>query len=428
MLSRGALGGYMVSLGLCCGLLSGCYDRAELEEQAFTVILGVDRATGRQVQATARVAVPSKLSGSGGATSGGGDYRSGTSVVAATGRNLNEALLMMNTGIERTINLSHLSGVIFGKSLAREGLLPQFRTLVRYREFRRTLYAFVADASAADIFQSDRPVLESSATRLIEDLHDSSRRTGYAPSVQVHEFMGELETPNEDPVLPILSENRQAAREGGKSSRSARQTRGGRARKDRLPTDAGQINRIGGNPVECVGAAIFRGDRMVCALSGEETRLLQLLTGALKRTTYTIASPTGQKGYLSVHMRDAEPMHVLVKLSGRRPSLRIEQVFEAELVGDQTDASFADAHNRELLETRMARSLSRSETALIKKLYRKYQVDPFRFFRYARGQFSTYDDMMRYDWHRRLPRVAVRVTARVALRRLGTQLDPSVIQ
>ncbi len=419
MLSRITLGGYIVSLGLSFSVLSGCYDRAELEEQAFAVTLGVDRASGHKVQVTARVAVPSKLSGSSGATSGSGNYQSGTPVTTAMGRNLNEAILMMNAGIERTINLSHLSAVIFGKSMAREGLLPQLRTLVRYREFRRTLYVFVADSGVTDIFLGDRPVLESSATRLVEDLHDSSRRTGYAPSVQVHEFIGALETPNEDPVLPILSENRQVAKESKKTAGS-----GKHMQKNRLSTDAGKINRAGGNPVECVGTAIFRGDRMVCALNGEETRLLQFLSGTLRRSTYTIASPTGQKGYLSLNIRDAEPMSVKVNLSVRRPSLRINQVFEAELLGDQTDASFVDAHNRNLLETRLARSLSLSETDLIKKLYIKYRVDPFRFFRYARGQFSTYDEMARYDWRRQLPHVAVQVTANVTLRRLGTQLDP----
>ena len=419
MLSRITFGGYILSLGLSFSLLSGCYDRAELEEQAFAVTLGVDRASGHKVQVTARVAVPSKLSGSSGGAGGSGNFQSGTPVTTAMGRNLNEAILMMNAGIERTINLSHLSAVIFGKSMAKEGLLPQLRTLVRYREFRRTLYAFVADSSVTDIFLGDRPVLESSATRLVEDLHDSSRRTGYAPSVQVHEFIGALETPNEDPVLPILSENRQVAKESKKTAGS-----GKHMQKDRLSTDAGKINRAGGNPVECVGAAIFRGDRMVCALSGEETRLLQFLSGTLRRSTYTIASPTGQKGHLSLNIRDAEPMSVKVNLSAGRPSLRINQVFEAELLGDQTDASFVDAHNRKLLETRVARSLSLSETALIRKLYNKYRVDPFRFFRYARGQFSTYDEMARYDWHRQLPHVAVQVTANVTLRRLGTQLDP----
>lgn len=423
MLSRVALGGYILLLCLSSGALTGCYDRSELEEQAFAVTMGIDRATGHQIQVTARVAVPSKLSGSGGAMNGGGgDFQAGTPITTATGRNLNEAILMMNTGIERTINLSHLSAVIFGESLAKEGLLPQFRSLVRYREFRRTLYAFVANRSVTDIFLKDRPLLESSATRVIEDLHDSSQRTGFAPSIQVHEFMGELEIPNEDPILPILSENRQVSKESKKTSGSARHMR-----KDHLSTDAGKINRAGGNPIECVGAAVFRGDRMVCTLSGDETRLFQLLSGTLKRSTFTMASPMGEKGYLSLNIRDAEPMSVTVNLSTRRPSLRINQVFEAELLGDQTDASFAKEQNRKLLETRVAHSLSQSETALINKLYDRHQVDPFRFFRYARGQFSTYDEMMRYNWHRQLSHVSVQVMVSVTLRRLGTQLDPPVV-
>ena len=417
---RGALAAACALAGI---LQTGCFDSAELEEQAFLVTLGVDRSAGGLTVAAARVAVPSKLSGTGdsGTGSGGGDTRSGTPVVSASGRTLHEALALMNTGIERSINLSHLSAVIFGEDAARSGLLPYLSTLVRYREFRRTLYMFVAREPLSGVFTKDAPVLETSITRTIEDLHASSRRTGFAPSVQMHQFLGSIETPNEDPAAPILAVNRTVRRERKGTSGSISHLKA-----DTLDYRPGSIDRAGGNPVECVGTAVFRGDRMVGELNGDESRYLQILTGELTRTTITLPAPRAPGSFLALSVRYAEPLMVQLDVHGRTPRLRIAQSFEADLMGDQAGAALSAFSNRRLIERALADTIKRAEGALIRKVFRRYRADPFRFFAYARGEFPTYEAMRAYRWHALLPRAQVEIDTEANLRRLGIQLNPPV--
>ncbi|MCY0892906.1 MAG: Ger(x)C family spore germination protein [Acidibacillus sp.] len=402
-------------------LLTGCYDRAELEEQAFLVTMGIDKQKkGNDLVVTGRVAVPSKLSGSSsGGGGGGGDFLSTTPVVSATGKSIHEAFDVMNAGVERTINLSHLSAIMFGERAARQGILPYMRALVRYREFRRTLYLYVVKGSLGELFLHDKPVLETSATRVIEDLQESSQRTGFAPSIQVHELMNALEMPNVDPVLPVLSENEQVAKESKKTSGSTDDLR-----ENSATTEPGHLNRAGGNPIECVGTAVFRNDRMVLILDGEHSRYMQLLSGRLHRALVVVDSPIGVKSAVSLMLHDAQPEKVSLSLSGKKKTLDITQVFEGTLIGDQTNASYVNPAARHLLEQKIAADLSRQELALIKEMYTRYDVDPFEFFRYARGQFPTFDAMENYDWHKQLPKIVTRLHVKVIVRRLGTQLDP----
>lgn len=413
------------ALVVACSSLSGCYDRTELEEQAFLVSLGIDLAPKGLIQLTARLAVPSKLSGSGNGGSGSGgaggstDSQSGTPLVSASGRTIPEAVSNMNTGIERMINLSHLSAIIFSESAAKKGLLPYLRTLVRYREFRRTLYVFVAKGELGKVFREDKPVLETSVTRMIEDLHESSRRTGYAPSVQMHQFLGSLETPNEDPIMPILAVNAQVASES--------ETGGGspRLKTHAMDLTPGRVGRSGANPVECVGTAVFRGDRLVGMLDGSESRYLQLLMGSLQRTVISVKTP-GAKGYLSLAVRYAEPLTVRLQLTGRAPRLHIMQSFEAELIGDQAAETFTAQAERKNVERALAARIKRDELRLLEKVYRDMRAEPFHYFSYARGSFPTFAAMRRYDWHSRLPLVQVTVDTESNLRRLGLQLNPPV--
>ncbi|PWI57724.1 Ger(x)C family spore germination protein [Sulfoacidibacillus thermotolerans] len=418
------LAGLLVSLSI-----TGCYDRSELEGQAFLVTMGIDKQIkGNDVVVAGRIAVPSKLSGSSGGGGGsggggaGGDFRTGTPIVSATGKSLHEAFNVMNAGVERKLNLSHLAAILFGERAARQGVLPYMRALVRYREFRRTLFLFVAKGSVGNIFVHDKPVLETSATRVFEDLQESSERTGYAPSVEVHQFMNALEMPNTDPVLPVLSENEQVGKENKKTSGSTDDLRSQNAN-----TEPGKMNRAGGNPIECVGTAIFRADRMQTILDGEQSRYLQLLSGELHRAIVVVHSPIGQPAPVTLMVHNAKPEQVRIALSGERPVIDITQSFEGTLLGDQTDASFVSSRARKQLEKKIEKEISKQEMSLIHKMFVTYDVDPFGFFRYARGLFPTYGAMQQYNWHRQLPRIVTKLHVRVIVRRIGTQLDPPEI-
>ena len=407
-----------LAAGTAAFTLTGCFDRAELEEQAFLVTLGVDRVRSNVTTVMARVAVPSKLSGTSGGSAPSGGGGNGTPVVSATGRNMNEALLLMNSGIERSINLSHLSAVVFGEQAAKSGLLPYLRTLVRYREFRRTLYVFVTKGDAARVFDKDEPQLETSLTRNVEDLNAQSQRTGLAPSTQVHQFLGRLEAPNSDPVAPILALNEQVAAETKKTAGSASHLQG-----RRVSYRSGEIDRAGGNPVECVGTAVFRHDRMVGLLDGRETRYLRLLDQSISRLLVVLPMKGGAPLVLDV--RYARPLQVALTL-GPRPVLRIHQSFEAELVGDQSAVPLDSGAQRARVEQALVHYLVAGEQRVIRKAFVRYGADPFGFFAYARGDFPDYGSMERYDWHAALKNTRVVIFASANLRRLGVQLSPPI--
>ncbi len=407
---------------VCSFFVTGCFDGQELEEQAFLVTMGVDQVAPGTIALTARVAVPSKLTGSsggGGGAGGGGDFQSGTPLVTATGKTLHEALSMMNVGVERKINLSHLSAILFSDKVARSGVLPYLRTLVRYREFRRTLYVFVSKGSVSELFLKDKPVLETSATRTIEDQHELSQTYGLAPSVQIHEFINALETPHDDPIAPLWSLNEQVGKEKKKQSGSSKNLRGAI-----VSFTPGDINRTGGNPIECVGTAVFRGDRMIGELSGDETRYLQLLSGSLQQFILTLPSAKGGKNLVSLGIRNQQPMKVKILFRNGHPKLVITQAFEAELLGDQSAMSFTLDSKHHTIEQVAAKIIQSKEAALITKMYKKMQTNPFHFFDAARNQFATFQQYEAYPWHKQLKNVNLVVNTSVSLRRLGTQIAP----
>ncbi len=391
---------------------TGCFDRSELEEQAFLIMLGLDSPKSDEVNVIARVAIPSKLSGTSGqgGSSGGGDFEQGTPLVAAKGRTINEALSLMNTGIERKINLSHLSAIIFSENTARLGLQPYLRTLSRYREFRRNHYLFVSYGDLDNLMQAQKPLLELSATRYIEDLHQTSRSLGYSPSVQVEQFLNALYSPAVDPILPVLSV-------GGENTE--KQTK-------KLHFSPGHIERVGGNPVECVGTAIFQKDKMVGVLDGMETRYLQLLNGSIKQMEISVPSPFQKQNYLSVGIRLSKNATKELVLKGPKRHIKIWQNLEAELHSDQGMISYVDEKNRAILEKMIADSVEKYENRLLYKLLHKKKVAPFNFIEEARREFPSYDAYAKFPWSKTLAQLPLECHVKVVMRRLGSQLNAPI--
>ena len=392
---------------------TGCFDRTELEEQAFLIIIGFDNPRPDVYTVIARMAIPSKLSGTsgqGGGASGSGDFDQGTPIVAAQGRTIHEALSLMNMGIERKINLSHLSAIIFSEKTAKKGLLPYLRTLSRYREFRRNHYLFISHGNLQKLMKAQKPLMESSATRYMEDLHLISGSLGYAPSIQVEQYLNALYSPSIDPILPVLSVNSEKTEH----------------KNTKLHFKPGHIDRSGGNPVECVGTALFHHDKMVGMLDGMDTRFLQLLNGTIKHIEMAIPSPFQKNVYLSVGIRLSKSSKKAFVLQGAHRYIAIRQNLEAELLGDQGTISYVNEKNRAILEQTISNFVENHENRLIYKLLHKKKTVPFNFIEEARAKFATYPAYAAFPWGSTLAEIPVRCDVSAVMRRLGSQLNAPI--
>ena len=188
----------------------------------------------------------------------------------------------------------------------------------------------------------------------------------------------------------------------------------------------GEVNRSGGNPVEDVGTAVFRGDKMVDLLTGEQTRSLQLLSGSAGRLILSVPSPIHKGAHVSLALRYGKPLHVRLTLRPH-PVLTIKQSFEAELLGDESNGNFVPPANRRKLASALGAMIHEREMLLIQRLFSQDRADPFHFFRYARDQFPTNQALLAYNWHKQLPTVKVLLSVETNVRRLGTQLAPPSI-
>lgn len=405
-----------MSITLASLVTTGCFDRQELEQQAFVLAVGLDKAPGGLVDCSFQLALPISPS-SGGGDSGGKKPLASKGPITIRAHTVMEAATLANAVVERRLTFTHLKMIAFGQTMAQQGLAEQVRPLTRYRDFRRTVMLLVCKGQAGDMLRQLNPVIEKSANRLPEDLLAVGQRSGFIPvEAHIHDFVRALSNPHESPVLPLCAVN-QTAQQNSQGEEPLKGTT--------VSFAPGHLIRAGGNPVEWIGAAMFRKDQLVGMINGKQVMYLRLLRGTVTRATIDLTDPghPGKQVTLSLHKERAPRVTVMlsnpVQVYARIP-------LDADLLGEESGANYADPSTRQVLEQRLGQQMATEEQQVLKQLYNQAKLDPIPLSKYIRTQFVTHGQFEQYAWESKLASMQFHTQFELHLRRFGIQTQPLV--
>lgn len=196
-LARGALR-LMIALQFTL-VLSGCWERKELNEVAFVLGIGIDKAdVGYTV--SMQVVIPSAIS----SQSNGGGGGSGVPVVVYkfTVPTFYDAQRKLNLDSARTSYLGHIRVLVIGEELARSGVGEILDVFKRSREPRMDFYVMVArDTTASDVLKVLTPMDKLPANKLFSSLDNSYKDSSKTVAVTLDDFIENLLSQGENPVL-----------------------------------------------------------------------------------------------------------------------------------------------------------------------------------------------------------------------------------
>jgi len=395
-------------------LLTGCWDRRELEELAFVLMLGVDKGTQDRFNVTAAIAVPSKMAGGGKNGGGGAGAEPPYLLTSVEGPTVLGALSLISGYVDRQLSLDHTMAVFMGEDLAKEGALQAMDTLVRFRESRRTTIFVVTKGKAAEFLEHIKPELETNPQRYLEKITSNYRRTGLLPAHgQVQSFIAKVNTKYRSPLTFYAA----LKEEENKESRTDRTS------KSPFSVVAGELPRTGGPNVEVMGSAAFKGDKMVGVLSGEETRLGLMLSNRFERGIFSIPDPRHPAQEITLDVRRSRPTQINADLSGSRPRIRGRIRLEGHVVSMPVANDYTEPELQAELEEAFSAFLEQQVAELIKKT-QEWETDIFGFGYVAARHFATMQDWENYDWPEQYPEADIDFSVEMTLRRFGLQLSP----
>ena len=410
VLRRVAAGLMLILLSL---LLSGCWDRREIEDSIYVASIGVDRQDDEYLW-TFRLVEAERLTAGmlTAPTAEAGKLASGVVTVRAT--SLQQAVQMIQPSIMRVISLEHVRWIGFGEEVARHGLNPVLSQLLRHREIRRATNVYVVQERALDGFLNNRPVADLNPMKFFETARLVQKRFHLSPPIQLQHFYARLSASGVDPVMALIGVNEMAKEPLG----SELPPMAGRSLK------AGEVPRNGGNPVEFMGTAVFRADKFAGTLSVDETSVLLSLRGEMGKVYVSVPDPKVEGVYITMRLQQENKPQYRAQFQGNRPVLHVKLQFEAELLSTPGMTDYADPVNRRELERSIAKDyLAPLYRSFTEKVYGEWGTDPAGFGQLFRSRFATFDDWQAYRWSDKVPDLKVTVESDVYVRRFGLLLS-----
>lgn len=214
-----------ISLLTIAILLSGCWDRLELEDRAVILGVAIDKlAPGMsgdendvthlnesnpaknqdEIRVTVQIALPGRIPL--GPGEGGGGKSGSTNplwIIGVSGHTIDDALMNLQQQVSSRLFFGHLRVIVISEELARDGIANINDYFRRNPEVRRMAWMMVSNGKAEKIIRA-QPPLERVPTVYLISMLDNAVKMGKYPQEFVGRFWSNVSKIGEEGVLPYV--------------------------------------------------------------------------------------------------------------------------------------------------------------------------------------------------------------------------------
>lgn len=324
-------------------LLTGCWDRKELNEIALVRGIGIDMLENGQIEISVEISVPKTPSGAGSETEGTALGSGGTTLpIVRTGRGVTipDALEKLQKVVPRKIFWGHTEVIIINEKLAKSGLRDKMDYFVRNPRFRLHAYVFITKGKAKDMLG-----LETSLYSPSEVLSDFSEET-----VMLHvTLINLLDMLNSGDVsIPMIK------KVPPQKKSKPEQT---------IPF--------------ILESAIFKDDKMVGTINDKLTRGVKWIQNDIEESQVTVHTKNGN-GYISMTLLRAETTLEPV-IKDNKWKMIIKAHTEDDIIMNESQMNLKDPKNIIIIEKELEGKLKARLQNTLDKVQKEYRADIFGF-------------------------------------------------
>lgn len=391
-------------------IFTGCWDRIEVEEQAYVVNIGLDKGEGNSVEVTFEIANPEAT---GPKAAAAGDKEQKSEVLTLRAPDIISAREMAGVSVAKRPTLTQARNLIVSEEIAKtENFFTLIREAVRDKEINRDVFLIISQGKAAEFIRKNKPQLETRAHKFYDLMARRWRETGYVPISTIHRYLRSAEG-EEDLFLGVY----------GTTEKSLPKENGREA--DYL---AGQVDKEGGNETQMIGSAVFREGKMVGKLTGEETRLAHLMQPIFSNSSMfvTFRDPISEEHRITARLVKHEKTKARVNIRSGKTEINVEApvIIDVLTISSKIDY-IEDLTKQKILKKSIEDELNNQAASLISKTQNELKGDPFFWSLDARKKFWTWKDFKNFSWKKNYPNAKVLVSFNVTIRGFGKQTKPS---
>lgn len=164
--------------------LTGCYDASSIEDSYYIVALGIDQSQNNLYDISIQIA-----KSKGNSSSSDSSQSSSHTIYTVQADTIDSGISILNSYLNKKINLSHCSAIIFSEELARKGIGNLVNSLANNNEIRPNSYVLISNKKAVDILENVSNSGENFSARFYEYIINSADYSGYTTPTTFAQFL-----------------------------------------------------------------------------------------------------------------------------------------------------------------------------------------------------------------------------------------------
>ncbi|UED73520.1 Ger(x)C family spore germination protein [Brevibacillus sp. DP1.3A] len=370
---------YFALLIICTILLTGCWDRRELEERASVLAIAIDQDEKDEnlYKMTVQIPIPIKIAGSSG--KGGGSGADAVKIMSVTGRTVTDAANNLQMRLNQRLFLGHTRVLALSEEIARKGIQDIMDGFRREPQIRRLLWPIVVKGKASTLLEI-KPRIEPIPVVFLMGLIENGMKLGRIPDQTLGDYFNQTSNLTMEPFLNYVEASK--------------------------------------NEVSWKGVAVFRGHKMMGILDHLQTWALLQLRNEKPGGDIVIALPKTKNGYVSFRPHFAKKKVTIQD--------DFSATFHCELQGDIVELT-EDLHiPPEQFVTQMQalikKEMENRAKKLLQQLQKQYNSDILKLGLTLRAK-HYHDYWKTHDWKKDFRDFPIRVKYTIKLRRLGMEMQ-----
>lgn len=388
---------------------TGCWDSTEVNDLAFELAWGIDKAKNKALLISAQVIIPSKITGgkSGGGSDRGGGQGKPYFVVTGIGKDSLDAVQQMQTKLSRQVFRGHRRVIVIGEPLARQGIKDVLDTYSRDPNLKlRTDLFVIKGGTAKDFLKVSYPLENIPGLGAVKEYN----QMGSLKEMGFLNFLISATSEGSCPTLPVIAiDNKHASQEGEE-----------------------QENQSNENGFHIAGTGIFdKNLKLIGFLNSDESRALRWVTGNLKKLTITAVVPQ-EKGYVSL---DVIKMGNKIKpiIQENKIKILVTLTGQGYIRENNTVLDLTETKNIDLIQKALDKHVEKSVLRTITMVQKKYGTDIFGFSDTIHRRYQNQWKLLKKNWDKEFPEAEISVQANLTVRQIGVtgpslQLDEKSIE
>lgn len=379
-------------------LVSGCWDRAELQDLDIVSMIGIDEGDDEEdIENRYRVSVQIINEGQiGNQGKGMSNPASPVTTLSATGSTIAEALRKISPQSPQELFFPHVQLMVIGEGLARKtGIQDIFDLIERDGQFRELFpVLIVKNYSAKTLLQISTPLEPLPAAKIVGGLESTKK------------IWGEFSSIRADQVIKQLNE--------GAAILTGIQINGNPKAGNKL-TNVQLITPK--TNIEISGLAIFKDGKLEKWLDGNAARGATWINNELKSTIINLNCPEKKKG-IAVELVRAKSK-IKVKIINNKPIIHLSVRGEGGISEVHCPIDLSNYKTIEVLEQQMEKEI-KEEVKMALEAAKEAKTDIFRFGEYVNRKDPKLWKSLKGKWNDEIfPETEVILEVNGFIRRTG---------